>query len=85
VKMLNVRSRFKSLMHNSKGFSLVEIMVAIVILAVGLLGAGKLLSVSAQYQIGYQDQAGTWHDGNVKSLMDRRTTFNSTQTGLKRR
>lgn len=55
-------------------------MVAVVILVIGLFGAGKLLSVSAQYQIGYQDQAGTWHKGNIQNLIDKRATFNSTQS-----
>lgn len=57
-----------------------EIMVAIAILTIGLLGAGKLITLSSQYQIGYQDQAGTWHKGNVQNLMDNRSTFNSKQS-----
>jgi len=79
LKKFNLWSHLRCFASSKAGFTIVEAMVAIAILAIGLLGVGKLLTLSAQYQIGYHDQAGTWHEGNVKNLVSTRTNFNSKQ------
>ena len=79
MKKLNLWFRLKVLSRNKAGFSLVEVMVAIAILAIGLLGVCKLLTISVQYQVGYHDQLGTWHPGNIENLKNIRVDFSTKQ------
>lgn len=71
------------LARNQKGFSLVEVMVAVVILAIGLMGLGTLLTLSVQYQTGYRSgtsQKGTWQPGSIENLTNRRISFSTQQS-----
>lgn len=47
-KRRTICSRLKLITRSESGFSLIEAMIAIVILAVGLLGVGYMLHVSSQ-------------------------------------